>query len=225
MPVDEGRRGRWTDRLSAGPFDGAEGFALLSEYGIPVPRTLSVSSEAAAVAAARALGFPVVLKTDEPGIVHKSDVGGVVLGLPDADAVGSAYRTMADRLGGRAVVSTYAPEGVELSLGLVRDPHLGPLVVVGAGGILVELLGDRSVRLPPLDQDRALAAVDRLRIAAVLEGARGAPAADRDALAAAVVGLSCLAVELGDQLGALDVNPLRCGPWGCLALDVLVEPS
>ena len=183
----------------------------------------AVSSEDAAVAAARELGFPVVLKTDEPGIAHKSDVGGVALGLADADAVAAAYRAMAGRLGPRAVVSTHAPDGVELALGLVRDPHLGPLVVVGAGGTLVELLGDRSVRLPPLDDQGALAAVDRLRIAAVLDGVRGAPPADRDALAAAVVGLSRLAVELGDHLQALDVNPLRCGPWGCLALDVLVE--
>jgi acyl-CoA synthetase (NDP forming) len=222
-PVDDGRRARWCDRLLAGPLDGAEGFRLLSEYGIPVPGAVPVSSEGAAVAAARDLGFPVVLKTDEPGIAHKSDVGGVALGLSDADAVAVAYRDMTARLGARAVVSTHAPDGVEVALGLVRDPHLGALVVVGAGGTLVELLGDRTVRLPPLDDQGALAAVDRLRIAAVLDGVRGAPPADRDALATAVVGLSRLAIELGDHVQALDVNPLRCGPWGCLALDVLVE--
>ena len=222
-PLDEERRARWSERLLAGPLDGTEGFTLLSAYGIPVLRTIAVASEDSAVAAARELGFPVVLKTDEAGIAHKSDVGGVALGLADPAAVAAAYRAVAGRIGPRAVVSGQAPDGVELSLGLVRDPHLGPLVVIGAGGTLVELLGDRSVRLPPLDDGRALAAVDRLRVAAVLDGARGAPACDRDALAAAVVGLSRLAVELGDHLQALDVNPLRCGPWGCLALDVLIE--
>ena len=166
-----------------------------------------------------------VLKTDEPGIAHKSDVGGVALGLADAQAVAAAYRAMAGRLGPRAVVAEQAGDGVELSLGLVRDPHLGPLVVVGAGGVLVELLGDRVVRLPPLDVARASAAVDRLRIATVLDGVRGAAPADRAALCAAVAALSVLAVELGDHIAALDVNPLRCGPDGCLALDVLVEPA
>ena len=166
-----------------------------------------------------------VLKTDEPGIAHKSDVGGVALGLADAREVAAAYSSLAGRLGPRAVVSEQARDGVELSVGLVRDPHLGPLVVVGAGGVLVELLGDRVVRLPPLDAARASAAVDRLRIAEVLAGVRGAAPVDRAALASAVAALSVLAVELGDRIAALDVNPLRCGPGGCVALDVLVEPA
>ena len=224
-PVDTGRRARWTERLAGGPLDGPEGFALLADYGIPVPHSVAVAGEGEAVGAARSIGFPVVLKTDGPGIAHKSDVGGVALGLGDAQAVAAAYCAMADRLGPRAVVSEQADDGVELSLGLVRDPHLGPLVVVGAGGVLVELLGDRVVRLPPLDVARASAAVDRLRVARMLDGVRGAAPADRAALAAAVAALSVLAVELGDHIAALDVNPLRCGPDGCLALDVLVEPA
>jgi len=223
-PADSGRRTRWVERLARGPLDGAEGFSLLADYGIPVPSTVAVTDEDGAVGAARSIGFPVALKTDEPGIAHKSDVGGVALGLVDARAVAAAYRAMADRLGPRAVVSQQAGDGVELSIGLVRDPHLGPLVVVGAGGVLVELLGDRVVRLPPLDAARSAAAVDRLRVASVLDGVRGAAPADRAALASAVAALSVLAVELGDHIAALDVNPLRCGPGGCLALDVLVEP-
>jgi acyl-CoA synthetase (NDP forming) len=219
-PVDTGRRDRWTARLARGPLEGVEGFSLLADYGIPVPRAVTVDSEDEAVGAARSIGFPVVLKTDEPGIAHKSDVG-----LADAREVAAAYSTMAERLGPRAVVSEQAGDGVELSIGLVRDPHLGPLVVVGAGGVLVEVLGDRVVRLPPLDAARSSAAVDRLRIAAVLDGVRGAPPADRAAPASAVAALSVLAVELGDRIAALDVNPLRCGPDGCLALDVLVEPA
>jgi hypothetical protein len=117
-----------------------------------------------------------------------------------------------------------APAGVELALGIVSDPLLGPLVVVGAGGVLVELLSDRSVGLPPLDAARAGRMLDRLRMRPLLDGFRGAPAADLDAVQAAIVQLSQLATELGDVIAALDVNPLSCGPAGVLALDVLVEP-
>ena len=116
-----------------------------------------------------------------------------------------------------------APAGVEMALGVVRDPHLGPLVVVGAGGVLVELLADRSVRMAPMDEDGARDAVARLRVSALLDGVRGAPPADRHALVGAVVAVSRLAAELGEVLDAVDVNPLRCGPYGCLALDALVE--
>lgn len=222
-PVDTARQQRWATRLATGPLDGPEGFALLADYGIPVPRTISVIDEDGAVAAARSIGFPVVLKTDEAGIAHKSDVGGVILGLADAGAVAVAYRSLVDRLGPLAVVAEQVGDGVDLSVGLVGDPHLGPLVVVGAGGVLVEVLNDRAVRLPPIDADRASATVDGLRIATVLNGVRGAEPTDRGALAAAIAALSVLAVELGDHIAALDINPLRCGPTGCLALDVLVE--
>ena len=163
-----------------------------------------------------------VLKTDEPGIAHKSDVGGVVLDLDGAGEVITAYEELAARLGPRVLVSSTAPAGVEIALGLVRDPHLGPLVVVGAGGVLVELLGDRAVGLPPIDEPRARRMLDRLRVRPLLDGVRGAPPADLPALAAAVVALSALAEELGDALDALDVNPLLCGPAGAIAVDALV---
>ena len=121
------------------------------------------------------------------------------------------------------LVAETASDGVELALGLVRDPHLGPLLVVGAGGVLVDLLADRVVRLPHLDQERALAALAGLRVAPVLDGARGSLPVDRRAVARAIVALSQVAVELGDGLEALDINPLRCGALGCVAVDVLVE--
>ena len=163
------------------------------------------------------------MKTDDPAVAHKSDVGGVVLGLADAAAVATAYGDLAERLSPRVLVAATAPAGVELALGVVRDPQLGPLVVVGAGGVLVEVLHDRAVGLPPVDGDAASRMIDRLVVRELLGGVRGAPAADLGAVADAVVALSCLASELGDHLDALDVNPLRCGPYGALALDALVE--
>jgi hypothetical protein len=113
---------------------------------------------------------------------------------------------------------------VELALGLVADPHLGPLVVVGAGGVLVEILADRVVRLPPLDETEADDALARLKLSTLLEGVRGGAPSDRRAVAAAIVALSQMALELGPDLAALDINPLRCFPTGCVALDVLVIP-
>jgi acyl-CoA synthetase (NDP forming) len=210
------------DRLPAG---GPELFALLREYGIPVARTKAAASREAALAAADAIGYPVVLKTGEPGITHKSDVGGVRLGLASPAGLGAAYDDLAARLGPRVLVSQTAPPGTELALGLVRDPALGPLLIISAGGILIEIFAERVVLLAPVTRPAALAAIQRLRLAPVLAGARGQPAADLDAIADAIEALSRLACDLGDALGALDLNPLICGPAGALAVDALLIPA
>jgi hypothetical protein len=161
------------------------------------------------------------MKTAAP-IAHKSDAGGVVLRIDDPGQAGEAYERLA-RLGERVSVAAMAPGGVELSLGVVRDPALGPLVVVAAGGGLVELLADRVVALPPLDRPAAGRLLRRLRAYRLLEGYRGRPRADLGAVTDAVVALSLLAVEVGGSLEAIEINPLSCGPAGVLALDVLVE--
>jgi succinyl-CoA synthetase beta subunit len=163
-----------------------------------------------------------VLKTDEPAILHKSDVGGVLLGIRDPAALADAYQEMAARLGSRVLVCQTVPAGTELALGIVTDPQLGPLIVVGAGGVLVELLADRAVALPPVSAAQAGGLVSGLRVARLLAGVRGAPQADLSEVTQAVCGLSELAIELGDQLEALDINPLICGPHGAVAVDALV---
>jgi acetate---CoA ligase (ADP-forming) len=221
--LDPARRRQWRTRLAHGPLTAIDSFALLEAYGIASPRSQQVSSPDEAAAAARAIGVPVVMKTDSPTISHKSDVRGVVLGVATPAAAASAYRDLATRLGPRVVVSATAPEGVELALGVVRDPVLGPLVVLGAGGVHVEVLADRVVRLAPLDEEQALEGLARLRASVLLDGVRGEEPSDRNAVARAVVAVSHLAVDLYDTLHALDVNPLRCGPWGCMALDVLLQ--
>lgn len=227
VPVDRARRERWRRRLDQAPsagLDGAAGFALLADYGIPAVAVRAAQSQAEAVVAAEQVGWPVVLKTDEPGIGHKSDVGGVLLGLGSADQVAAAYELLEDKLGPRVLVCGNASPGVELALGLVRDPLLGPLVVVASGGVLVELVEDRAVALPPVDADTAARALGRLRADRLLDGFRGGPALDRGAVIAAILGLSQLAVELGDRLDAVDINPLIVGPTGPLAVDVLLDP-
>jgi acetate---CoA ligase (ADP-forming) len=132
-----------------------------------------------------------------------------------------AYQDLAARLGPNVLVTAMAAPGVELALGVVRDPVFGPLVMVGAGGVLVEVLQDARFALPPVDPAGASGLLDRLAVRALLDGVRGAPPADLGTVRDAVVALSRLAADLGHLLDALDVNPLIVGPGGCLAVDAL----
>ena len=219
--VDRERQRRGRELLASGHATGAALLSLLREYGIAGVRAEPASDVAAALAAAAAIGYPVVLKTDEPSIAHKSDVRGVLLGIAGPAALAAGYADLAARLGPRVLVGQTAPPGTELALGLVADPGLGPLIVVGAGGVLVELLADRAVALPPVDEQQAADLLAGLRVSKLLAGARGAPAADLGSVTCAITGLSQLACELGDDLAALDVNPLICGPDAALAVDAL----
>ena len=225
VPPNLARRERWTRALRAGPLPADAAFALLRDYGIRAPRVRRAGSAEAALAAAAGIGYPVVLKTAEPGVAHKSDAGGVVLGIRDAAGLEAAYTDLAARLGPRVLVCGTAEPGTELSAGITVDSDLGPLVVVGAGGVLVEHLADRAVALPPVDAAGARRMLSRLRVARLLAGFRGQPPANLGAVAAAITGVSAIAAELGGELAALDVNPLICGPSGAVAVDVLVEPA
>ncbi len=217
----EARRARGAALLAAGQATGAPLLELLSEYGIVVARTEPAADIDTALAAAGVIGYPVVLKTDEPAILHKSDAGGVLLGIRDPAELTAAYRDLCARLGPRTLVSESIPAAPELALGIARDAELGPLIVVGAGGVLVELLADRSVALPPVGEKQASRMLGRLRVSRLLAGVRGAPPADIGAVIRSITGLSALAIELGDELAALDVNPLICGPAGAIAVDAL----
>jgi acetate---CoA ligase (ADP-forming) len=220
-PIDAARRDHWARVLAPGDPDGATLFGLLGAYGIRSARAVPAGTADGALAAAAEIGYPVVLKTGQPGIAHKSDAGGVVLGIRDPAALAAAYADLAGRLGPQVLVCETAGPGTELALGITRDPDLGPLVVIGAGGVLVEFLADRAVALPPVDTPQALRMLGRLRVAGLLAGVRGQPPADTAAVAKAVVAVSAIARELGDQLEALDINPLICGPDGAVAVDAL----
>lgn len=220
--ADESRRRRWSGRLVEVAASPGLALELLADYGIDSPRTVEVSSLAEARAAGEAIGYPVALKT-AADVAHKSEAGGVLLGLSGPEALGDGYLALSERLGPRALVAEMASVGTEVSCGIVVDPLLGPLVVVAAGGVLVELVADRAVALPPLDRADAGRLVEELRLHRLLMGFRNRPPADMDALAAAVSSLSDLALELGDELRALEINPLSVTESGVLALDVLVE--
>jgi acetate---CoA ligase (ADP-forming) len=214
-------RARWRERLADPlPLGEVEALAMLADWGVPVVAAEEAASLDAAVAAAGRVGWPVALKTAAPGVHHKSGVGGVRLGLAGPAQLAAAYADLAGRLGPRVVVARMAAGGVELALGMVRDPQFGPLVMVAAGGVLVEALRDHRFALPPVDARTARAALDRLAVRPLLDGA-GASAV-LDAVGGVVVALSGLAVDLGDRLAAVDVNPLLAGPDGCVAVDALV---
>ena len=216
---------RWRKRLGEGvPLDEAEALDLLADYGIGTMAHRIAASEAEALAAARELGMPVVMKTAMPGIAHKTDVGGVKLNLKTEADVAAAWQALNAGLGPRALVAPMAGEGVELVAGIVIDQQFGPMVVLGAGGILVEVLRDSATLVAPAPRHEVERVLDGLRIARLLDGVRGGPPLDRAAAVDAVVGLSRLAADLGDLIAEMDVNPLRVLPQGAVALDALVVP-
>lgn len=220
-------------KIASGVLPAQAAFQLLEEFGIStVPMTLAHSPEEAA-AAAEKMGFPVALKIESAQITHKSDVGGVALKLSDTAAVSDAYNKIMSEVRRRApdakiegiVVQRMSGQGVEMILGIKRDPLFGPVVLCGFGGILVELLKDVSIGIPPLSRKQAHDMLKRLRGFPILGGVRGQAATDIDALCDAIAGLSRLAWSFGDQLAGLDINPLIVLPkgGGVVAVDALVE--
>ncbi|MFG1822862.1 acetate--CoA ligase family protein [Microbispora bryophytorum] len=219
-PAVEGGTGVWAEHRAA---------ALLSSAGIPVVPGELVHDEESAVAAAVGFGYPVVLKAAAEGLGHKSDIGGVRLGLSDARDVERAYREVvaaaaavpgAGRVG--ALVQPQRGGGVELLAGVVRDPAWGLTLAVGLGGIWVEALRDTALRVLPVDAAEVRRALDELRGTALLRGARGTEPADLDAVAEVVAQVAAFAESLGDDLESLEINPLLVRGSHVEALDALI---
>jgi acyl-CoA synthetase (NDP forming) len=215
--------GRWSERLQQDrrPSE-REALGMLADFGLPVAMPVAVNDVSQLAAAGAASGFPVVLKTATPGIAHKSDQGGVVLAIGDMAALESAYTEMAGRLGPAAVVAPMAAPGVEMILGATQDEQLGPVVMLGVGGVLAETLGDVRFLLPPFGADEARRAVDRLRLRPLLDGARGARAADVDAFCEVAARFSAVVAALADPNEEVDLNPVIVHERGCTVVDALV---
>ena len=224
--VADAVRERWRDRLAPGsaPLDEHEGLALLADYGVAGQRSRVVETLADAVAAAEEFGYPVVLKTAMPGILHKTEVGGVKLKLADGAAVEAAYRDLSERLGARVLVGEMVGGTVEMAFGVVNDPLFGPFVMIATGGTWIEVLKDRQVALAPVDPGSARRRIDALKMRKLLDGVRGDPPCDIDGLAESFTRLSILAEDLGDLIAEMDVNPVKVGPLGAVAVDALVVP-
>jgi acyl-CoA synthetase (NDP forming)/RimJ/RimL family protein N-acetyltransferase len=198
---------------------------LLGCYRIPLVSTALVVSEQGAVAAAAALGGPVVLKADAKGLVHKTEAGAVKLDLRTDTDVAAAYRDLVDRFGDGltgVVVQPMLRGGVEVLVGVVQEAVFGPLVVFGLGGIATDLLGDHTAKLTPLTDADARELITGLRAARLLDGYRGQPAADIDALADVLLRVSRLADDL-PEVAELDLNPVLAMADGCLAVDARVR--
>jgi acyl-CoA synthetase (NDP forming) len=202
---------------------------LMRAAGLPVVATRLCTDAEAAVAAQRAFGGEVVLKIVSPDISHKTEIGGVLLGLEAPAEVAAGFATLMANAAVRApgaridgvLVAPMVTGHVEAIVGVENDPAFGPVVMLGLGGIFAEVLGDATFALAPLDRAEALAMVGRLRGRAVLEGARGRPPADVEALADLVAAVSRWALAAGPALGSLDLNPVAVLPRGrgCLVLD------
>ncbi len=207
-----------------------EAKAVLAAYGVPVASDHVVQSVDAAVAAADAVGYPVVLKIESADIPHKTEAGVVRLRLADADAVRQAYAEIvaaADRIVPRPAVAGVLVQpmiaaGLELVVGAQRDPTFGPLVVVGLGGIMVELLRDSAADLAPVSLEQAHAMLRRLKGWPLLAGFRGDARVDVERVAAIIVAVSELAADHVDEIVEIDVNPVICGPGRAIAVDALI---
>ena len=215
---------------AAGPvLTESEAKAVFAAYGVPVVEEKLARSADEAVAAATALGYPVAVKVESPAIPHKTEAGVVRLSLADAGAVRAAYaQVMAAALKVvaegdiRGVLVQPMATGVEVIAGVKVDPQVGPLVVVGSGGVLVELMRDSVAALAPVSRDEARAMLARLKGYPLLTGFRGSAAVDLDALADTVARISEFAVDCVGEIAEADVNPLRCTNARVLAVDALI---
>ncbi len=202
--------------------DEAESKKQLAAYGLATPESRVARAEDAAGEAA-ALGFPVVLKALDSHLTHKSDVGGVALGLEDEEGIRHAVNDMA-ALSDRFLIERMQPSPLaELIVGVERDPQFGLVLVIGAGGILVELMKDVRPLLLPVTRDDISLAIGKLRIARLLSGYRGKPAANHTAIVDAVMAVAAYAEANAQTLLELDVNPLMVFPDRAVAVDALIR--
>ncbi len=208
-----------------------EAKAVLAAYGVPVVQEVLATDAEAAVQAAEATGYPVVLKVESPALPHKTEAGVIRLDLPDAAAVRAAFAEVMANAGRAApdapvngvLVQPMVPRGIEIVVGARRDPLFGPTVLVGLGGVLVELLRDSAVALAPVGAAEARAMLDRLKGAPLLSGFRNLPAADLDTLVGIVRRVSELAADHADHITEIDVNPVICAGTRQIAVDALIS--
>ncbi|HVZ08351.1 acetate--CoA ligase family protein [Rhodopila sp.] len=211
----------------------AEAKKLLAEAGVPSAPEAACATADEAVAAAERFGFPVVMKILSPDILHKSEIGGVLLDVADADAVREGFALLLDRAKSAAptariegvLVAKQLKGGVECIMGIIRDPVFGPMAMFGLGGIFVEILKDVVFRRCPFGEDVAEQMIRSIRGAPLLQGARGRPPADIKALATMLSRLSAFAAAAGDKLVSIDLNPVFAMPdgQGAFAADAVIE--
>ena len=206
-----------------------EAKALIADYGIPVTRVKVAKTEDEAVQFAREIGLPVVLKIVSPDVLHKSDVGGVRVNLKSEEEVRRAYREIMESVKSRVpnarivgvLIQEFAPAGVEVIIGLIKDPQFGPTVMFGLGGVFVEVFRDVSFRVAPLTERDAEEMISEIKGRKLLEGYRGTEPVDKEALVDALVKVGQIGVE-NPEIKEMDLNPVMAYPRGLKVVDARV---
>jgi acyl-CoA synthetase (NDP forming) len=231
LPAAKRARKILEDASPGGALSEHESKQLLKAYGIKPSRDVLCTTAAEAVKAAKTIGYPVVMKTSSPDLLHKSDLGLVKVGVDSDKAVRTTFDEQmrkARRAAGKngrvdgVLVCEQVSGGVEMVVGVSQDALFGPVVMAGLGGVFVEVLGDVTFRVPPFDRDEVRRMLRELKGYALLEGARGAKPADVEALVDVIVNVGRLAMDLAGDVAELDINPLIVKPRGAVALDALV---
>jgi len=217
---------RSDDRSSAGDTEAKE---ILAAYGVPLPKSILAANSEDAVAAAEAIGYPVVMKIASPDILHKTDIGGVKLNLTSASDVRDAFdlivyralRHMPEATIWGCQVQQMVKGGKEVIIGMNRDPQFGPLLMFGLGGVYVEALKDVTFRVAPIDRREAREMLGEIRAYNLLRGVRGEHPSDLEAIADTIVKISQLVTDF-PEITELDINPLLVFPTGegVLGLDM-----
>jgi acyl-CoA synthetase (NDP forming) len=218
---------KWRARLeqTSGTLGEVETLNLLSDFSIAVPKHLLTDNAADLARAAQEIGYPLVLKTAMAGINHKSDVGGVIVNIENEASLLEHYHDLANRQGPEVLLSQMIDRGTEVGLGIINDAQFGPLVMVAAGGVLIELLSERSVALAPVSKAEADELISPLKLNKLINGVRGQAAGNRQALIEIISSLSVLAFELKDCIQEIDINPVIVNQTSAIAVDALIVIS
>ncbi|MEM7168555.1 MAG: acetate--CoA ligase family protein [Pseudomonadota bacterium] len=212
----------WRRSTGGAPISAGDSFRILADFGIPSPRCIAVNSNQVLEDLTAGLNFPLVLKT-AGDLAHKSDVGGVILNIHSLSELQRAYGEMASRFGPAALIMEQFPTGIEIALGGKVDPDFGPLVMLSAGGLLVEMLDDKVVALAPFGPDMARELLSELRVFKLLTGYRNHQACDIEALCQTISRFSEMIFYLRDVIREIDLNPVIVAPLGHAAVDCLIK--
>jgi len=206
-----------------------EAKAVCMDYGIPVTRSELAENEEEALKLAEKIGFPVVLKIVSPDIIHKSDVGGVIVNLKNAKEVGNAYKQILSNVKKHdanakivgMLVQEMAPASTEVIVGSIKDPQFGPALMFGLGGVFVEVLKDVTFRIAPVNEEEAHEMIEEVKAYPLLKGYRGSPPADINAIVKIILATSKLVME-HEEIKELDLNPIMVYEKGAKAADARI---
>jgi succinyl-CoA synthetase beta subunit len=195
---------------------------LLVEAGFEVPRFRVARNRDEAFSCAEEMGYPLVAKVVSPKIIHKSERGGVVLGIPSREELGIAFDRLSDLDAAEGVLVEETVAGVELIIGAKMDRQFGPVILLGIGGTGVEIYQDMCLRMAPLDREDCLCMLQGLRGRKLIEGYRGSEPVDRECLVQTVLRFSDLVMDLADRITSIDLNPVMCTGTRCVVADARI---